>query len=296
MIKWLILAFLALAMTSCGNLNGELEYLEDYTIRYNTIDRRVELSDSFFYLLAHASPMQGLPAENYWAIVLENIDTGDSVEIWVEPSLNTFHIGNDRYKADAPLLDKIDFAEDIVVDESASDNHAVTSCNGWVPLSHFPSEAEQVVDSFYRWYICNVYQKDGNGIDNVPVVQVRDSIYGIDVESYIAKLRALPFFHETYLAAFEAELRQCSTAMAAYPNAFQYESTDIPECPFMYYFQWVGGQGEPIDGFEIVETHVSGDGATCMVNTLIENEVYSGFEIRLFLTQNGYRIVSLKQI
>jgi hypothetical protein len=101
-ILQLVLVF-TLCWFGCKQQKG-LTYLKDYSIRYATLSSEVETADSVVYLIASATEIPGQAGEKYQLIMLEDTETGDSVDVWVEPMLNTFHISNKRYKADGPLM------------------------------------------------------------------------------------------------------------------------------------------------------------------------------------------------
>ncbi len=113
---WQLVFLFIVCGFGCKQRDG-LEYLEDYTIRYTTLSTEVELADSALYHIAHATEIPGPVGENYQSIMLEDTETADSVEVWVEPTLNTFHIGDKRYQASRAIFVAQPPTDTIVIEE-----------------------------------------------------------------------------------------------------------------------------------------------------------------------------------
>jgi hypothetical protein len=146
----------------------------------------------------------------------------------------------------------------------------------------FESGFIEVVDEFYSWYLKESYGKS-NGLGLMPkVLMGENSVYYLDSVGYLKKLRATNFFSKRYISNQAKAVNDCNKEIGLQKWNGDSE-LDFEGCEFTTFDQWVGGQGEEINGFNVVSAIQDPGSATNLivtVETLVDGKKF----VRIFVS------------
>ncbi|MDG5817109.1 hypothetical protein QA601_18570 [Chitinispirillales bacterium ANBcel5] len=156
--------------------------------------------------------------------------------------------------------------------------------------------ATSLVDEFYNWYIHQIY-KTGNSSDyqNAPFKELAPDKYGLDIETYKQKLDKIHYFSEGYKSALISKNLKCSIAMMNSNHEFNpfeemfHLGEDNHICNILWYDNWLGGQGENINGYKISDVYkVDSTSYSIHVHILLDDEVFSTADVTVeFQSENA---------
>lgn len=119
-----------------------------------------------------------------------------------------------------------------------------------------------------------------------------DSVYFLDSLGYLKKLREANFFSKAYILNQAKAIGTCNKEIQSQKWDANSE-LDFDGCEFTTFDQWVGGQGEDIDGFKIVsvleDTH-SNKSPIVTVETLIGGKKFVVILVRVVKEDEDYKI------
>lgn len=172
-----------------------------------------------------------------------------------------------------------------------------TSCNSQPATHDNDSIAKRtVVNEFFTWYI-NETKLRGPSYYQVPTYKkVAPKSYIFDIDDLKKRLRGIPFLSEKFKAAQVEKLKACNAEMQKVSWDSEPESQfNIRACDYLWYDNWVGGQGEDIDGFNIVdETETdNGNSAIFTVQITINGKPFTKSEVEVVRTDSTFKISSI---
>ena len=153
------------------------------------------------------------------------------------------------------------------------------------------NEPEKVTLDFYQYYLRDIYKKYYS-IESPSAKLNSDGIYQLDPTEHIKFLNESgyfsPKFYENEIPLFE----KCNDDLKAVSVQEVNESGTFPEefastCDFVFYHQWVGGQGEELNTVDIINSEIIGNTAsvTAVVGSR-ESGPYS-YPVVTLLSENG---------
>lgn len=156
-------------------------------------------------------------------------------------------------------------------------------------------EEKNVVKEFYAWYI-NDAHKNKFGYYQVPSFKKMDtSTYVFDKDVLAKRLNTIPYFSKSFKNALLQKLESCNQKMEKIEWEFEPEPEfNIDECNYLWFDNWVGGQGEDIDGFNII-SEVSKEHATeFVVEILINKKAFTKSKVLVSKEGNYYKIDNIQ--
>lgn len=156
------------------------------------------------------------------------------------------------------------------------------------------SLAMETVQEFYQWYIYEVYPQ-GSGYYQVPRYEKVDRVtYIFDIDDYQKRLSSVEFFSNGYKKKLIDRIRKCNQAMREVKWEYEPEPMfNIEQCNYLWGNQWVGGQGERVNGFKVESIVVNDGEAHCIVNILIDDKVFVRSILNLSKFEDEYKITNI---
>ncbi|HYG15412.1 MAG TPA: hypothetical protein VEC12_06620 [Bacteroidia bacterium] len=147
----------------------------------------------------------------------------------------------------------------------------------------------KVVDGFYNWYIIENYVGPGSFSSAPATVKITDSLYQLDVEGHIKVLKNTGFFTKRFIEYERKLVEECNQRIIE--NKWMDDSElDFSGCDYFSYDRWLGGQGEDIDGHEIVAVGLQGEKRTVEVSILIDGKNFSTARVFTVPENGTYKI------
>lgn len=161
------------------------------------------------------------------------------------------------------------------------------------------SEPEKVTLDFYQYYLRDIYKK----YDSVESPSAKLNSYGIyqlDPTEHIKFLNESGYFSPKFYENETPLFEKCDDDLKLVSVQEVNEAGTFPEefasaCDFVFYHQWVGGQGEELNTVDIVKSEMAGDMASVMV--VIGNREsgpYSYPIVTLKKESDGWKIIDIE--
>jgi len=157
-------------------------------------------------------------------------------------------------------------------------------------------ESEKVVEDFYSWYIHDVKMDPKYQQNNYLKIDNETYIYDKDV--YIKTLKEIPYFSEEYINNISDQFDECNNLIkkVVFKNEPEGGGAGIPECNFLWYDLWIGGQGESMDGFQIWDTKIKKDQILITVNLFIGKHNPLSSQVTVVEENGEYKISKIELI
>ena len=153
------------------------------------------------------------------------------------------------------------------------------------------SLAVKTVQGFYSWYIHEAYPKSTSHYQVPDYKKIDGTTYIFDLEDYKERLNTIKYFSKEYKQKLIDKLQACNQEMKETKWDYEPEPMfNIKACNYLWGNQWVGGQGEMIDGFQIDSIKVNNNTAESIVSILIDNKVFVRSILSLKKVGNEYKI------
>lgn len=162
------------------------------------------------------------------------------------------------------------------------------------PIANEDSLAIKTVQEFYDWYINEAYPKS-TSYYQVPGYKKLDKFtYIFDLEEYEERLNTIKYFSENYKQKLINKLQNCNQEMQKIKWEYEPEPMfNIEACNYLWGNQWIGGQGERVDGFKVESIKIKNGEAECVVNILINNRSFVQSIVLLEKARNEYKISNI---
>ncbi|GCC51974.1 hypothetical protein SanaruYs_22050 [Chryseotalea sanaruensis] len=163
--------------------------------------------------------------------------------------------------------------------------------------SNDQKNSRETVEKFYLWYIKDAYPKDFSYYQIPPYKKVDQKKYAFDNNEHKARLEKVKYLSKEYINSSLEKLEICNTEMLKLDWDAQPESQfNIRACDYLWFDNWVGGQGEDIDGFRIVNEVASNDRVVFMVEILIQKDVFAKSKVTVKKEDGIYKITNIELI
>ena len=170
------------------------------------------------------------------------------------------------------------------------------SCQGCNKLANdkdfrIDPKAREVVNNFYKWYIGDAYQKGSGYYQVPPFKRISDQLYVFDGAELEKRLAKVPFFSNEYRNQLVNKLKLCNAEMSK--KIWEYEPEpqfDIGKCNYLWFDNWVGGQGESINDFRIIEENNHETYTEFLVEILIDKVVFVKSKVKVVKESDLYKI------
>lgn len=163
-------------------------------------------------------------------------------------------------------------------------------CQGCVSQKTNPN-ARKVVEDFYNWYISDAYKNKFDYYQVPPFKNVGERKYVFDKEELKRRLLEIKYFSKNFRTRLLDKLDLCNDAMSKLDWDFEPEPQfNISQCNYLWFDNWIGGQGENINGFRIVKETNDGSNAEFIVEILINEKVFTKSKVQIEQLENNYLI------
>jgi hypothetical protein len=157
------------------------------------------------------------------------------------------------------------------------------------------STAVAVVNGFFSWYIEKAYAHKPGYYQLPPYKKLNPESYIFDITEYQKRIGEIEFFSSAFKKTLSDKLNTCNTEMQKVSWDSEPESQfNIKACDYLWYDNWVGGQGENIDGFKIVSETSKTDAIVVLVQMTIDDEPYSHVNVEVKREDGVYRISGIQ--
>lgn len=158
-------------------------------------------------------------------------------------------------------------------------------------------KAKKIVESFYKWYINDAYVNNPGYYQTPPFKKLEKGKYVFDKFELRKRLNQIKELSESYKITLLEKLEICNHEM--FKRTWEYEPEpqfNIQQCDYLWYDNWVGGQGENINGFRIVNGTQIGSNVNFNVEILINDKVFTKSIVTLEMTEGNYQISNIELI
>ncbi|MFZ5972426.1 MAG: hypothetical protein ACOYXA_12610 [Bacteroidota bacterium] len=158
-------------------------------------------------------------------------------------------------------------------------------------------DAKKVVESFYTWYIGDAYSKLFDYYQVPPFKKMGDKEYIFDKNELSERLNKVDYLSDSYKRAILDKLELCNNEMRKRKWDYEPEPQfNIKQCDYLWYDNWVGGQGERINGFNIINETSNQSNIEFLVEILINNKVFTKSKVTVEKEKNSYKISNIELI
>jgi hypothetical protein len=175
--------------------------------------------------------------------------------------------------------------------------HSMFSQTGVGTQPQSVSNSRKLVNDFYSWYIKNAYQTTPSYYQIPPFKRLATSQYVFDRDELAKRLNKISYLSEAYKKGLLDKLNECNHQMKK--RKWQHEPEpqfNITECDYLWYDNWVGGQGEKVDGFNIVKENPGSSTTDFIVEILINKKVFSRSRVTVGIEERDYKILNIELI
>lgn len=167
---------------------------------------------------------------------------------------------------------------------------------GCKPTSSNP-EARKVVFDFYEWYINDAY-KNLHDYYQVPgIKKIGDQKYIFDKNELKNRLDEIPYLSQSYKEEILGKMETCNGMMNKKKWDHEPEPQfDIRECDYLWFDNWVGGQGENISGFNIVSEKEQGPDTEFIVEIQINQKRFTKSKVTVKDENGTFKIATIELV
>jgi hypothetical protein len=153
------------------------------------------------------------------------------------------------------------------------------------------------VKEFYSWYLNKIYKTYKEFYFLPGYTKLTETAYIFNISPVIEKMRSSGYFSKNFIQNDSIKIADCNKEMLKY----KWENEPEPEfniqpCNFLWKDQIVGGQGENLDNFKIIETNIKNDSIAIVSIDIFEKEkrLYNAKVEVLKDGKDGYKINSIE--
>lgn len=156
------------------------------------------------------------------------------------------------------------------------------------------SEAKAVVTKFYSWYINDIYKNTYGGYLLPRYKKVKNQTYVFDEKELSDKLNKISYLSTNYKNRLMEKLRLCNQEVSKIKWESKPESQfNSKNCGYLWFDNWVGGQGEDIDGFKIIAQTDVANSTKFTVQITINGNPFTKSEVEVIRVDSAYKISSI---
>jgi hypothetical protein len=158
-------------------------------------------------------------------------------------------------------------------------------------------DARETIEKFYQWYIHEAYPKVFDYYQIPPYKKICQKKYLFNKNELKVRLEKVKHLSNEYINSSLEKLEICNTEMLKLDWDAEPESQfNTRACDYLWFDNWVGGQGEDIDGFRIVNEVASNDRVVFMVEILIQKDVFTKSKVSVKIEGGVYKITDIELI
>lgn len=163
--------------------------------------------------------------------------------------------------------------------------------------SNEDSVAIKTVNEFYDWYINDAYPKSVSYYQVPPFEKLDETTYVFDLREFKERINTIDYFSEDYKKKLVGRLENCNSEMRKIKWDYKPEPMfNIDACNYLWGNQWVGGQGERIDGYKIEKVQKNSGDFSVIVSILIEDKVFVRSHVLLTKRDDELKINNIKLV
>lgn len=152
-------------------------------------------------------------------------------------------------------------------------------------------EAKTVVNEFYSWYINDIYKDTYAGFLVPHIKKVKDQTYVFDEKELSRKLNTIPYLTTNYKNHLMNKMRLCNEEISKLRWESEPESQfNSKNCDYLWFDNWVGGQGEDIDGFRISDESIQQATFKVTVEVMTGKSVFTKAIVTVVKEDNSFLI------
>lgn len=155
----------------------------------------------------------------------------------------------------------------------------------------------EIIEGFYKWYIHEAYPKVYDYYQIPPYKKVGETKYIFNKTELRARLSKVKFLSNEYINFTLDKLEACNAEMLKIDwDAVPESQFNIRQCDYLWFDNWLGGQGENIDGFRIVSEVNTKDGIEFTVEILINKEIFTHSKVTVKKEEEKYKINKIELV
>jgi hypothetical protein len=159
------------------------------------------------------------------------------------------------------------------------------------------SGAKKVVEEFYSWYISDAYKNKFDYYQVPPFKKIAEGKYVFDKDELVRRLNGIRFFSERLKAELLNKLEVCNQQMQKQIWDSEPEPQfNIAECNYLWFDNWVGGQGEEIDGYNVIDEKVQGNNVEIIVEIMINKKRFTKSKVLTVKEGGAYKIDNIELV
>jgi len=164
-------------------------------------------------------------------------------------------------------------------------------------------QSSQLTYDFYHWLIYENYLEHYNkGTEYLlepEITKKGQNQYTIKSNRYISVLKDCGFLSESFIQGEVDKIDRCNKKIARVSFTAEEDLvySDYKECAFLSYYEWLGGQGEDISGFKVVQVKELAETSTVIIQVLIA-DLESGpqFNVKLKKYFDAWKIEKIEML
>lgn len=157
-------------------------------------------------------------------------------------------------------------------------------------------DARKVVEDFYNWYI-DTYKNVFDYYQVPPFKKTGTTEYIFDKDTLSQRLNKIKYISEKYKANLLDKLELCNNEMKKKKWDYEPEPQfNISQCNYLWFDNWVGGQGENIDGFNIISEVDNQSSIEFVVEILIKKKVFTKSKVTVEKEKNTYKVLNIELV
>jgi len=133
-------------------------------------------------------------------------------------------------------------------------------------------EAEIFVEKFYNWYLFQVYPAKATYYESPPYIK-KEGCFVFSEKILVERLKSVEYFSESYIKDKIEKLKKCNEALFKEKITIEPEGgMDQEDCYYLDRYEFVTGNGERFDGFEIISSEEKENSVLVTLHLKIENQ------------------------
>jgi hypothetical protein len=174
-----------------------------------------------------------------------------------------------------------------------SSNCKTEGATGDIPTLN--SEPVKIVTNFFAWYIYDSYKQRPGYFQFPPYKKIAENSFIFDLEEFEKRLNEIQYLSNSFKISLVKKLEICNSEM----KKMSWDSEPEPQfnikaCDYLWYDNWIGGQGENIDGFKIIDSNVIGDNVEVLVQVSIAGKPFVKVNVDVGLEEKKYKIFNIQ--
>lgn len=148
---------------------------------------------------------------------------------------------------------------------------------------------------FFKWYLNEIKQK-GQSYYQIPTYKKIDSkTYVFDIAEFKKRLEKITFFSNEFKQQLVTKLNLCNSEMKKIVWDFEPESQfNIKACNYLWFDNWVGGQGENISGYEVLNELAEHDCKLVTIQIMVDEKPFTKTKVKVVRIDGSFKISDME--